>query len=709
MPRPMLAVATEGDAPLHIGEGARPLHEYEGVRPLRCVAASAATTCGREATLENSVLEDVLLLLTATLVVVVGLRRLRLPLVMGFLLVGMVVGPHALGWVAATETTRTLAEFGVVFLLFALGLEFSLPRLLAMRGEVFTLGGLQVAGTTTAVAAVGWALGLALPVAILLGGAVAMSSTAIVLRQLTEQDELNRTHGRLAFGVLLFQDLAIVPFLALAGVLASPEEQYTTPEIGLAVAKAAIALIIVLAAGRWLLRPLFHEIASSGAPEAFTFAVLFVAIGAAWATHAAGLTFALGAFLAGMMLAETEYRYQVEAGIRPFRDTLLGLFFVTIGMQLDVPALFKQLPAVMAILAGLLVIKAVVVLLAARPFAGQWFKSLRTGIVLSPGGEFGFALLALLLDNRLIGADFTQPLLAAITLSMLIAPFLIRHNKLIARFLTRQSGPTRTGLDRIEAATQALAQREHVILCGYGRVGQNVGRVLESEGFEFLALDSDPLRVRTALAAGDAVIYGDAADDGVLKSAGIDRASAVVVTFSDTVRSIAIVRAVRRLRQSLPILVRATDDTHLEELLAAGATEVVPETFEAALTLVANTLHMLQVAPSRVIRTVGEIRQQRYRTLRSVIQRDPAGATDETGTFREALHTVVLPPGAWSIGRSINEIRQRGAEVSFTAVRRDGITGRDPDPDMTLREGDVVVLFGTPEAQEHAEAVLLAG
>jgi CPA2 family monovalent cation:H+ antiporter-2 len=651
----------------------------------------------------------VLLLLMATLAVVVGLRRLRLPLILAFLIVGMCVGPHALGWVSATETTETLAEFGVVFLLFTLGLEFSLPRLIAMRGEVFTLGGLQVAGTTAATAAIGWAVGLSLPVAILLGGAVAMSSTAIVLRQLTEQDELNRTHGRLAFGVLLFQDLAFVPFLALAGVLASPQEQYTTLEITLAVGKAAIALLIVLASGRWLLRPLFHEIAANNAPELFTFAVLFVAIGAAWSTHAAGLSFALGAFLAGMMLAETEYRYQVEAGIRPFRDTLLGLFFVTIGMQLDVPALLGQLPVVIAILATMLLVKAVIVTLAGRPFAGEWFKALRAGVVLSPGGEFGFALLALLLDNRLIGADFTQPVLAAITLSMLIAPVLIRHNKTVARYFMHQSGPSQTGLARLEAANQAIARREHVIVCGYGRVGQNVGRVLETEGFEFLAMDLDPVRVRTALAAGDAVIYGDAADDGVLKSAGLDRANAVVVTFSDTARALAIVRAVRRQRPALPILVRAQDETHLEELIAAGATEVVPETLEAALTLVSNTLHMLQVPASRVIRRVGEIRRQRYKALRSVIARDPAGRSEDTGEFREELHTVVLPPGAWSIGRTLSEIRGRGAEVSFTAVRRDGIVGRDPDLEMTLREGDVVVLFGTPEAQEHAEAVLLAG
>ncbi|MDP9199050.1 MAG: cation:proton antiporter, partial [Pseudomonadota bacterium] len=473
-----------------------------------------------------------MLLLAATLVVVVALRRLRLPLIIAFLAVGMAVGPHALGWVTATETTTTLAEFGIVFLLFTLGLEFSLPRMLAMRGEVFWVGGLQVVTTTAAVAAIAWAWGLAPEVAVLLGGAVAMSSTAIVLRQLTEQDELNRTHGRLAFGTLLFQDLAIVPFLALASVLALPQEDYAPSVIGFAILKAAIALVIVLAAGRWLLRPLFHEIAQSRAPELFTFAVLFVAIGSAWATHAAGLSFALGAFLAGMMLAETEYRYQVESGIRPFRDTLLGLFFVTIGMQLDMPELLRQLPAVAALFAGLIVLKALIVMLVARPSAGGWFKSLRTGIVLAQGGEFGFALLVLLLQNRLIGADVTQPLLAAITLSMVVSPLLIQHNKRIARFILRESAPTPTGLARFDEATRALAGREHVILCGYGRVGQNVARVLESQGFEFLAMDVDPFRVRTARAAGDAVMFGDAADEVVLESAGLARASAVVVTFA---------------------------------------------------------------------------------------------------------------------------------------------------------------------------------
>lgn len=659
--------------------------------------------------MDESVLEDVLLLLAATLVVVVGVRRLRLPPIIGFLAVGMAVGPFALGWVENTQTTGALAEFGVVFLLFTLGLEFSLPRLIATRNEVFWLGGLQVGATTAAAATLAWTLDVPLAVAIVLGGAVAMSSTAIVLRQLTEQGELNRTHGRLAFGALLFQDLAVVPFLALAGVIAAADVGYSTPEIGYAVAKAAVALIIVLAAGRWLLRPLFHEIAASGAPELFTFAVLFVAMGAAWATHAAGLTFALGAFLAGMMLAETEFRYQVEAGIRPFRDTLLGLFFVTVGMQLDVPGLFRQLPAVTAILAGMLLAKVAIATLAARPFAGQWFKALRTGVVLSEGGEFGFALLTLLLQNRLVGAEVTQPLLAAITLSMVLSPFLIRHNKRIARLLLHEEAPAQTELERADAATGALARREHVILCGYGRVGQNVARVLEGQGFEYLAMDLDPFRVRTARAAGDPVIFGDAADERMLRSVGLEHASAVIVTFSDPERSLRIVETVRRLRQGVPLLVRTADDTRLEELHAAGATEVVPETLEAALMLVFHALLALEVPMSRVIHTVGEIRRKRYRMLRTVFRRESAALIDESHALREELHTVVLPPGAWSVGRTIREVRERGAEVSFAAVRRDGIVGRDPDQEMKLREGDVVVLFGMPEAHEHAEAVLLAG
>lgn len=654
-------------------------------------------------------LGEVLVLLAATLLVVASLRRLRLPPIVGFLAVGMALGPHALGWVQDTATTRTLAEFGVVFLLFTLGLEFSLPRMIAMRNEVFALGSTQVALTAAVIGGIAWWLGSPPEVAVVLGGAVAMSSTAIVVQQLSEQGELNRTHGRLSFGILLFQDLAFVPFLALAGVIGVAAAEYTPEDFLWAVAKGAAALGIVLAAGRWLLRPMFHEIAVSRMPEMFTLAVLFVAMGSAWATHAVGLSLALGGFLAGMMLAETEYRYQVEAGIRPFRDILLGLFFVTVGMQLDFALLAERTLLVTGMLLGLLALKASVVMLVARPYAGNWFKSLRTGLVLAEGGEFGFALLAMLLQNRLISQDATQLLLATIALSMVLSPILIRHNKKIARFLLREKVPAVTELERADAATDALAHREHVILCGYGRVGQNIARVLDGEGLEYIAMDLDPFRVRTAREAGDPVIFGDAVDEAMLNAVGLAHASAVVITFSEVDRSLQIIHSVRRLRQDVPVLVRTADDTRLEELLAAGATEVVPETLEAALMLVSHALLVLHVPMSRVVKTVGDIRGHRYSLLRSVFRRADAVLIDESHALREELHTVVVPPGAWAVGRSIAEIRARGAEVSFTAVRRAGIVGRDPDDGMKLRQGDVVVIYGTPEALEHGEAVLLAG
>jgi CPA2 family monovalent cation:H+ antiporter-2 len=620
----------------------------------------------------------------------------------------VIIGPHALGWIHTTQQVDLLAEIGVVFLMFSIGLEFSLSRLVTMRRIVFGLGGAQVAATMAVVLGLALLSGTTWQAGIVLGGALAMSSTAILAKLLVERLELNSPHGRQIIGILLFQDLAVVPLLILIPAFAAPPGALAL-NLGFALLKAVVVLAVLLFVGQRLMRGWFHIVASQKSSELFVLNVLLVVLGVGFVTELAGLSLALGAFVAGVLISETEYRYQVEEDIRPFRELLLGLFFVTIGMQLDVPGLFRQLPAVAGLFAGLIVLKALIVMLVARPSAGGWFKSLRTGIVLAQGGEFGFALLVLLLQNRLIGADVTQPLLAANTLSMVVSPLLIQHNKRIARFILRESAPAPTGLARFDEATRALAGREHVMLCGYGRVGQNIARVLEGEGFEFLAIDLDPKRVRAARAAGDPVLYGDAADEGVLESAGLNRALAVVVTYSDAIRSLATVRAARRLHTDLPILVRAIDDSNLDALLEAGATEVVPETLEAALTLVGNTLHMLDVSPSRVIRRLGDIRRERYKALRSVYGRDPAGSVEETGRFREELHMVLLPPGAWVIGKTIREVRERGAEVSFTAVRRDDIIGREPDLDMKLREGDVVVLFGTPEAQEHAESVLLTG
>lgn len=656
-------------------------------------------------------LTQVLLLLMASVLVVTLARRIGLPPVLGYLIVGVLVGPHTFGLLADSEQTHLLAEIGVVFLLFTLGLEFSWARMVAMRREVFGLGMLQVVGTMSSFMVVGHLLGLPWLVSLVVGGAVSMSSTAIVIRQLTEQAEINRTHGRLTFAILLFQDLAFVPLLAMATALSVGAPTHLDfAAVVKTVAIGFLALLVVLLSGRWLMRPLFVEIANSRLKELFTLAVLFVVLGAAWVTEHAGLSLALGGFLAGMLLAETEYRHQVEAVIRPFRELLLGLFFISVGMLLDLELLADQFLLISATVVGLVVLKVGVAALAVRGFVSTSFKALRTGLLMGGGGEFGVALLTLLIKapNSIAPNSVIQPLLLALVVTMLVAPFGIRYNKPIARFLLRERGPPERAIEREDAATHELARREHVILCGYGRVGQNIARVLESQGFEYVAIDLDTARVRAARKAGYPVIFGDSADEDVLDACGLANASAVVVSFANPSVSIGIVRAVRLLRGDVPVLVRTADDVGVEELGAAGATEVVPETFEASLMLTSQVLMLLNMSAAHVTRTVDDIRRARYSTLRNVVLADIPGGDPLEGPI-EGVASIVLPPRAWAVDRTLAEVRSRGAEVSFTALRRHGITGREPADATTLQGGDVLVVYGMPAAIEHAEAILLTG
>ena len=658
----------------------------------------------------NDPLLQILILLAASVCVVAAVRKLALPAILGYLAVGMLLGPHALALAADNETTQLLADFGVVFLVFTLGLEFSLPRLVAMRWEVLGVGGAQVL-ITTALIASGAVLffNVAPAVAVVIGGAIAMSSTAIIIAQLTEQSENNRTHGRLAVAICLFQDLSFPLLLALVSALSGEGGAVDATHILQAIGIAAFALVLVLAAGRWLLRPLFLMIASVRSPELFSMAVLFAVLSSAWATHAVGLSLALGAFLAGMMLAETEFRHQVEATIRSYREVLLGLFFITVGMLLDVGLLLRDLPLVTAILLGMLLLKAAVIAVVAKPATKSWFKSLRTGVIVSQGGEFGFALLILLLRRSLLDPAIVQPLLAATVLSMVLSPLIIRHNRRITRVILRESGNPLSEALRHEQVTLAAAERDHVVICGFGRVGQNIARVLEQAGFEYIALDVDPYRIRTGRQAGDPVVYGDAGQVKVLENVGLAHASVVVITFANPDVALRILRSVRELRADVPILVRTQDDTKLTELQAAGATEVVPETFEASLMLLSHLLLLVKLPVAHVIRTVNDIRSHRYAMLRQYFRDAGAEHLDDSHAYREELHSVILPPQAWAVGRSIVELRERGSQATVNAVRRDGIVGRDPGPDTVFKEGDVVVVYGTPEAVEHAETLLLMG
>jgi CPA2 family monovalent cation:H+ antiporter-2 len=652
-------------------------------------------------------LGQVLILLTASVLLVTAGRRIGLPPLLGYVVVGILLGPFAFALLPNGPQTQAMAEIGVVFLLFTLGLEFSFPRMVAMRREVFGLGSAQtlVVGGTGAVVA--HLAGSSWPSAAVLGGALSMCSTAIVLKQLGDQEELNRTHGRLSFAVLLFQDLAFVPLLALAGVLATGGEHFSAAAVWELVVLGTFALVAVLAIGRWVLRPLLFVIAHSRVREVFTLAALLIVLLSAWITQRLGLSMALGAFLAGMMFAETEYRHQIEAVISPFRELLLGLFFISVGMLLNLKLLYAQFLTIFGLLALMVCAKALLSALTIRFFVPSNFKALRTGLVLAGGGEFGVALLTLLARGRdLLPARFVQPLLATVVLGMMASPLIIRYNRRIARALLREAPPPRDGPQREDLAATELARREHVILCGYGRVGRNLARVLMSQGFEHLAMDIDPANVRAARQEGEPIIWGDSADEELLRSVGMDRATVVIVTFANPAVAVGVVRAVRRLRSDVPILVRTQDDSRLAELSQAGATEVVPETFEASLTLVSQALTLLQLPAPQVTRVVDNLRTQRYATLRT---QPSAAILEQSAEPAELLRSVVLPPRAWAVGRRLEEVRVRGAEVAFTAIRRQGITGREPAGDTELRVGDEVVIYGLPAELEHAEAVLLAG
>ena len=657
-------------------------------------------------------LSQILILLAGSLLVLSLVRRFRLPPILGYLVVGMALGPHALGLVPSDTSVQLLAEIGVVFLVFTLGLEFSLARMVAMKSEVLGVGGLQVLLCGLAFGGLAAAFDVSAGAAIVIGGALAMSSTAIVLRQLGDQLELTRTHARLAVGILLFQDLAFAPLLALATALSvSGEVPGGLWLLGMA-GRGLLALLIVLVVGRWLLRPLFREIARHRSTETFTLTVLFVSLLAAWATDRLGLSMALGGFLAGMLLAETEFKHQTEAVIKPFQDILLGLFFVSVGMLLDLRLLLSQLPLVLLLLVVLVTVKTVIVTGIVRQFVPNSRKALRTAITVSMGGEFGFALLTVLLRGNAVDPRIVQALLTAVALSMLLGPLLVRYNGRIADRILRRppAKPSDVALETV--ATREIARREHVMVCGFGRVGQNLARVLERRGFEYIALDFDPFRVRDARTAGDPVVYGDATHPEVLRALGLDHASVVVISFDEPETAVRIVRAVRRLRADVPVLVRTEDDKFLEPLQAAGATEVVPGIFETSLALVSHVLLFLRVPPAEVLETTEQIRHERYAILRSVFQRrDPrAPATVEDDRANEQqLYTVVLPPGAHAVNQTIRELALDRGPVKVTAIRREGITGRDPDPETRLKDGDVLVLWGRPEDVQQAESRLLMG
>jgi len=659
-------------------------------------------------------LELILIYLVAAVAGVVLCRLIKLPPMLGYLAIGVLIGPNAMALAKDSSAVEHLAEFGVVFLMFVIGLEFNLPKLKSMRHLVFGLGFSQVALTMLAALAgnvvLTWGLtlvgrqgGLSWQSAVALGGALAMSSTAIVVKLMAERLELESEHGRRVMGVLLFQDLAVVPLLVLIPALGS-EPEVLVSALAFAGLKAALLLLLLLVGGQRVMRWWLTLVARRKSDELFVLNLLLVTLGLAWLTEMAGLSLALGAFIAGMLIAETQYKHQVETDIRPFHDVLLGLFFITVGMKLNVEAVYTHWPLVLLLSIGPVLFKFGLVTGLARLFGATTGVALRTGLYLAQAGEFGFVLLALATQEQLLPAYLQSPVLASMVLSMMATPIIIMYsNRIVMRLSATDWLMQSVAMTSI--AKRSINTEAHVIIAGYGRSGQNLARILEGERIPYMALDLDPDRVRQAAAAGQSVVFGDAARLQSLMAAGLARASAVVVSYHDIPSALKILHLVQAHAPKVPVVVRTIDDAELEHLRAAGATAVVPEAIEGSLMLASHALALVGVPMRRVIRLVQDQRDARYGLLRGYFHGADDDTVDELQTAR--LQSVTLPVAGACVGQRLGDQALHAVGVSVVSLRRASGAVSQPDDGLVLAAGDTLVLSGLPEPLALAEGKLL--
>ncbi|MCX7149759.1 MAG: cation:proton antiporter [Rhodocyclales bacterium] len=568
----------------------------------------------------HSNLLSLLLLLTSAVGAVALARRFKLPSMLAYLAIGVALGPYGLALLTETAEVESFAEFGVVFLMFSIGLEFSLKRLHAMRTLVFGFGSAQLALTalgTGLVTVLGygqeWKSGIAV------GLAVAMSSTAIVARMLAERFDLHSRSGRQTMGVLLFQDLAVAPCLILLPALAVSGDDLLR-SLTVAAAQAVVVLALLIWAGQKLLGRILHSAAQYKSSELLVLTTLWIVVGLSFLTARSGLSLALGAFVGGMLISETAYRHHVEADIRPFRDILLGLFFVTVGMMLDIGYVIanahKLVLAVILLIGG----KAAVMLLITRVAKTPLVASLRTAAQLAQGGEFGLVLIEFAHELHLISTLAFQITLSAMLLSMFIAPFLIARAARLSGDMGRGDWAHKAVVIH-NIAVHSLDLGQHVVVCGYGRTGECIAEFLGVENIPFIALDVDPQRIAEARAQGINVVFGNADRPEVLQAAGIARARAVVITYPDAHSAERVVRIVRSTRPEIPIVVRTTDDKDVDRLKSAGATEVIPEVLESGLLIAAETLVQAGIPMEKAILHVRAAHADRYASLRDFYAR----------------------------------------------------------------------------------------
>ena len=649
---------------------------------------------------------EILAILTSAVFIVWIFRHLKLPAILAYLVTGMLVGEHGLGWAQDQVDYEHFAELGIVFLLFTLGLEFSLPKLVAMRHLVLAVGSLQVGISLLLFMLVAVFFGQSLGSAFVIGGILALSSTAIVIRQLSETGAMKRKSGQLAVAVLLFQDVAVVPLLIITPMLSDNGESSMLFALMLALVKGVFVVGLLWFIGKWLLPRVFNLIARVRTDELFVLTTILVTLLASTLTQWFGLSMALGAFLAGMMLGESQYKHQLEADIRPYRDILLGLFFVTVGMKLDMGVLFSSPVQIISLMVSFMLIKILVIrFLAVR--AGESAKDAwASGIMLSQMGEFGFVLIALANQMSLLPMDTASVLLGCGVLSMAMTPYMINNAR---RWSVWLSHDIQMNTRELEHLPEDKVLTDHVIICGFGRIGQTVSRFLKQEDIDFVAIDIDPLRVSTSRDAGENILFGSSRQAELLHAAHLDKAKLVVIAFGEDKQSIEVIQKVRSMSADVPILVRTRNDDQLDQLQQAGANEVVPESLEGSLMLVSQVLSLSGVPFSRIIRRVQQERKNHYNHLHGFFQGEHTDMSSEGKERIEFAHAILLTDDAYAIGHTLLSLNFQSRRVSVIALHRDGKEIEEPDEKTMLMAQDTLILRGKPRRIERTERYLQKG
>ncbi len=633
-------------------------------------------------------------------------KRINLPPILAYLVAGVITGPEILKLFTSADDMHLAAEVGIVFLLFTLGLEFSVGRMLAMRRLVFGVGTGQMIFTTVFIAAICLALGQGVTVSLIIGASIALSSTAIVIKTIDEQGKLNTKRSQMAVSVLLFQDLAVVPLLIIIPLLAANNDVSIGTAILISLVKGFIVVVALLAIGKWVLPRLFNEIAKTRTEELFVLTTILIALLAAGLTYASGLSMALGAFLAGMMLSESQYRYQLEADIRPFRDILMGLFFITVGMKLELSVLYTDLHIIFAGLFIIVLVKVAMVRFATWLTKENAEDGWAAGFKLAQMGEFSFVIVALALENSLLTPYQSSILVGLGLFSMAVTPWLIDKSGTYAALIVGNKRNEELAEDNHAKSSEMSG---HIVILGFGRVGQSVARMLKLEALKFQAIDSDPIRVEESRTAGEQVLFGDVAQKDILRKANIATAKSAIITFDEHNKSLKVITAIKQLNPDIAILVRTRKDYQMDDLYAAGAIQVVPEVQEGSLMLISQVLHYSGIPMSRILKRVRNERKQGYEHMHGFFPGETTEISYETTDKLEFMHAVVITHNAYANGKTLDELSIDKKRVKFISLRRNGVEQEHPDKTKPIENNDVIVIAGKPRRVERVEHYLLNG